>query len=365
MAAWGGRGKWVAVIAAVLGFVGLASAQSLPTSAPLPTIPEVTPPPIAGPGSLGWPQPVYPPGTPLLETSPSVIAGPQQTMSGAPLPGSLEDELAQEYDARRKFRYCVWDGTTVTAFPRNLLWQPPFAAKREPRMLLNPTTLNNYLDPWTLDTSIGTTVGMWRMDLPGHDLSFQFDIAAVVHTRLTPDDLLAADYRFGFPLSARWGPWHAKVAYEHTSAHIGDEFIRAQRPAIIPGVSRDEFVFGVGRWMWDQLRVYGQVSYGARLAYFTGFTEQFRWRFDYGFEWFNPAPTGWAGTPFAALNLDHRGDQNFDANLNVQVGWLWRNPYERLANVRLFAEYYTGGSPYGVFFQTKETFVAVGLSCDY
>lgn len=365
MAAWGGRRSWVAVVAAVLGGVELARAQSLPTSTPMPTIPEVAAPPVTGPGSLGWPQPVLPPTTRLLETPPSVIDSPHQTLTGAPLPGSLEDQLAQEYDARKTFRHCVWNGATITALPRDLLWQPPFAAKREPRMVLLPTSLDNYRDNWTLDTSIGTTVGMWRTDLPGHDLSFQFDIAAVAHTRLTPDDLTATDYRFGFPLSARWGPWHAKLAYEHTSAHIGDELIRAQRLAFIPGMSRDEVVVGVGRWMWDQLRVYGQVSYAARQAYFTGFTNKFRYRFDYGFEWFHPGPTGWAGTPFAALNLDHRGDQDFEANLNVQVGWLWRNPYERLANIRLFAEYYTGGSPYGVFFQTKENFFAVGLSCDY
>ncbi len=368
MATWGGRGGWAAVAAAVLGVVGPAAAQSQPTSVPVPTIPELAAPsaPTAGPGSLGWPQPVLPPTTPLLETPPSgLVAPPVDTLSAAPLPGSLEEQLAQEYDARKLFRYCTWNGVTLTAMPRDLLWQPPFAIKREPRMVLLPTTLDNYRDNWTLDTSIGATVGMWRADLPGHDLSFQFDIAAVVHTRLTPDDLTAHDYRFAFPLTARWGPWHAKLAYEHTSAHIGDELIRAQRLVDIPGMSRDEIVVGVGRWLWNQLRVYGQVAYGARLAYSTGFTEKFRYRFDYGFEWYHPGPTGWAGTPFAALNLDHRGDRNFDANVTAQVGWLWRNPYERLANIRLFGEYYTGVSPYGVFFQTKESFFAVGLSCDY
>lgn len=369
MAAWAGRGNWGAVLAAVLGVVGFAPAQSVPTVAPIPTLPEIAAPPsppTAGPGSLGWPQPLLPPTTPLLETPPSVLVDPaHQTMSAAPLPGSLEDELAQEYDARRKFRYCVWNGTTVTAMPRNLLWQPPFAIKREPRMLLLPTDLNNYRDNWTLDTSIGTTVGMWRVDVPGHDLAFQFDIAAVAHTRLTPDDLVATDYRYGLPLTARWGPWHAKVAYEHTSAHIGDELIRSQRLTFIPGMSRDEAVFGLGRWCWDQLRVYGQISYAWRQAYFTGFTDTFRYRFDYGFEWFHPGPTGWAGTPFAAVNLEHRGDQDFEANFTAQVGWLWRNPYERLSNIRLFAEYYSGGSPYGVFYTTRETFYAVGLSCDY
>jgi hypothetical protein len=68
-----------------------------------------------------------------------------------------------------------------------------------------------------------------------------------------------------------------------------------------------------------------------------------------------------------AVNLDAKGYEDFEPNVNVQVGWLWRNPFERMANVRLFGEYYNGFSPYGAgpFFRAKESFFAAGLSCDF
>jgi hypothetical protein len=282
-----------------------------------------------------------------------------------PVPGSLEDQLQREYAARASFRHCAWTGTTITGLPNSLLWEPPFAIKREPRMLVLPTSLDNFREKWTLDTSIGTTVGFWRFEPAGRDAAYQLDLFGVVHSRLTPEELVAADYRFGVPLSARRGPWQFKLAYEHTSSHLGDEFIDLQRPNRIPGFARDEVVFGVGRRLAERLRLYGQVAYAFFIDYPFASTDDFRWRFDAGFEWYCPEPTGWKGTPFVAFNLDSRGDAAFQPGVAAQAGWLWRNPYQRLANIRLFAEYTNSRSPYGQFYLDREDFYAVGLSCDY
>jgi hypothetical protein len=285
-----------------------------------------------------------------------------------PLPGSLEEDLTVEYAARQSFRACTWRGTTIEAFPTSLLWEPPFAIQREPRIQGLPNSIDSADASWTLDTSIGAVFGLWRARPRGSDLAMQFDFAAVVLTRLAPEEVIASDYRFGLPLTFARGPWHAKLAYEHTSAHLGDEFIRnaVLRTGLFPPIpswAKDEVVVGLGRWFADRVRVYGQISY----AFFQDLPvePQGPWRFDVGFEWFHPQPTGWQGTPFVAFNLDSRGDQGYNPNVNVQAGWLWRNPYQRLANVRLFAQYYNGRSPYGQFYQERENFYAVGLSGDY
>jgi hypothetical protein len=350
------------VLAVGLLALGRASAQAPPGSALLPA-----PSPVPAQAA---------PPPPLLETPPSPFvtasAPLPEPVNTGPLPDSTEDQLLQEYRARQGFRTTTWQGTVITAFPNSLLWTPPLASKREPRFQLLRSSLDNYASNWTLDTSIGNTVGLYRFQPIGRDLAFQFDLFALVQTRLSPEDLLASDYRFGFPLSWRWGVWHGKFAYEHTSAHLGDERIRHFQdltiPAsatAIPSFAKDEAVVGVGRWFADQLRVYGQVSYAWLQAVPYAYLAKSKYRFDAGFEWYAPNPTGWSGQPFLAFNWDTRGDQGYGANYNFQAGWMWRNPFQRLANVRIFGEYYTGYSPFNIMYLTKEKFYSVGISCDY
>ena len=41
------------------------------------------------------------------------------------------------------------------------------------------------------------------------------------------DFMIAQDFRAGFPITFAYGPWHAKIGYEHTSTHLGDEILKA------------------------------------------------------------------------------------------------------------------------------------------
>jgi hypothetical protein len=264
--------------------------------------------------------------------------------------------------ARQAFTACDYTGTRYVSFPNTLLWEPPLAALREPRLQLLVTDQSNYVNNWTLDANIGTVVGLYRIEPPGHDLAYQLDLFATVLTRLSPEDLIATDYRFGVPVTARWGEWQGKLAYEHTSAHLGDEFLRntGRRPV---NFAKDEVVVGAGRFLLDRrLRVYGQVSY----AFFQDlFGDPERWRYDLGGQWDLPTPTGLSGAPFVALNLDWRGDQDYRTNVSVQAGWSWRNPLQRLAGLRVFGQYYSGGSQFGQFFQDRERFAAFGLAGEF
>ena len=366
----GSVGRWGTLVVVGL-FAGPVVAQ-----VPVPRIPALTTPTSTGPGSQGWPVPlgqtapqvVQPSPTPLLETPPSAFSG--QPSPGVvldqeglpPLAGSLSDDFNKEVAGRRSFQYCNWENTRVSLFPSTLLWEPPLASKREARLQVMPTNFQNYVNKWTLETSIGTTAGILRVEPAGRDLAYQLDVFGVVHTRLSPDDLMASDYRFGVPLTARWGNWQGKLAYEHTSAHLGDEFQRNTGRLPI-NFAKDEAVLGVSRTFPEfALRVYGQVSY-AFMQDLAGDPD--RKRYDAGFQWVCQVPTGLSGAPFVAAHIEARGDQDFDPNFVAQVGWLWRNPYQRLANFRVYAEYYKGRSPYGQFFKEREDFYGLGFACDY
>lgn len=314
---------------------------------------------------LPKPTPLTPAATPGPAMSPvDTLNGP--VLADRPLPGSVEDEYQQELQARRDFTRYTWRGARITFLPNSLLWEPPLAVLKDPRMRASVSDQSNNRGNWSLDTSIGGTQGLWRFEPEGADFATQLDIWGVVHTRLTPEDVIFADYRFGLPVTWRWGWWQGKVGYEHTSAHLGDRLIRATPGLPIPSFAKDEVVIGLGRFIEDNLRVYGELGYAFQFVVpGVEASTRTRTRFDVGGEWFWRQPTGWAGTPFTAANLEWRGDQGFTPNLTLQAGWLWRDPFRRLGQVRLYAEHYRGTSPYGQNFAVREHATSIALAFDY
>ncbi|OWK38038.1 DUF1207 domain-containing protein [Fimbriiglobus ruber] len=346
-------------------------AQSPPPGVPGQSFPLPTPAPLPGQPSattvLGAPPSVIV-GSPLLD-GPPVGTRPVDLQ---PLPGSLMDTFGQEYEARKQLRTTTWKGTTITAFPNSLLWTPPLAGPREPRMQVigGSSSLSGSDSSTTVDTEIGGTLGIARFQPVGEDLSFQLDFFAMVNSRFVSSDLLVADYRFGIPISFQWGEWHGKLAYEYTSSHLGDSYIRDSTPAQIPVYTKDEVVLGIDRYLFRDLRVYGIAAYAFQQTlppYAPGQqnAERSKGRFSGGFEWAPRLPTNWSGGPFVAANVDADGTVGYNASLTAQVGWLWRNPLQRLASLRVFAEYYDGHSPYGQLYMQREKFYAVGMAADY
>jgi len=372
-----GRVRTVLSVAAGLLLAGAAAAQPNAV-APSPPNPfaaraQAQDPPMVVPRPTPS-NPLPPPKTLVPDTLPGTGNPPSVTLAQPvlgdplpPLPGSVEDQYQRELEARRGFQTGTWWGATITALPNSLLWEPPLAVKKDPRMQFLATDQSNYRSKYTIDTSIGMTMGLYRVDYEAADFSTQLDIFGLVQTRLSPDDLMFADYRFGVPITWKWGWWQGKVGYEHTSAHIGDELIRAgQNTAGIPSFAKDEVVIGVGRFLYDNLRVYGEYGYafGFQVPGLVETTSN-KMRFDIGAEWYLRCPTGWNGTPFAAINVEWRGDQGYTPNYTFQAGWLWRNPTQRLGMFRVFVEHYRGSSPYGQNIATREQFSSFGFGFDY
>ena len=251
----------------------------------------------------------------------------------------------------------------VTGFPRTLLWEPPLASLREPRFLAMPTTFSNATTQRTAETSIGNTLGLLRIAPVNWPVAFQIDAFAVVHSRFSDyDALVTTDYRAGFPVSFACGPWHGKIGYEHTSTHLGDE-IQELTGQVPFDFIRDELVFGLGRYLFDRRwRVYGQVAWAFHQK-IPGDPSPVR--FAVGTEWVYRRATGWLGSPFAAANLDFDGAVGYSPSLSLQAGWMWRDPERRLSEMRLFGQFYTGYSPYGQFFRTREDWFGLGIAFDY
>ncbi len=272
---------------------------------------------------------------------------------------SAAPALAQESDAG--LPRGAWQ---VAPIPTTLLWQPPLANQHEPQTYIRATTLSNDTTRRTLDTAMGGTAPLVRLerdDRPGD--GWQFDLFGTAFSRLANyNTLVDVDYRFGLPITWASGPWQGKFAYEHTSSHLGDDFQRFHLRARKRGHIRDEVVCGLAYRFWDQLRLYGQFGYALGL---TSAGPQRRDRYDVGLEWGRQVETGWPGQPFAAIDLDIRGEESCTPNLTLQVGWQWLQPDSFLWSRRVALTYYNGRSPCGQFFDRHERWLGLGLHLDF
>jgi hypothetical protein len=224
------------------------------------------------------------------------------------------------------------------------------------------TTLDEYYTHETLDTAIGAVVGLFRYTPPGHpDAPWQLDFFAVHFSRWSDRaHAVVSDYRYGLPITWATGGWQAKVGYEHTSTHLGDDYIKTFQRYKERYV-RDEIVFGLSYRWFNQLRLYGEFGY----AFSMGCSNyQGRDRFEWGLEWSKQAPTGWCGQPFAAFDMDLRPEQDYEANMCLQLGWQWIPP-SQVYSFRFAAEFYRGYAPYGQLYQVKEEWAGLGLFLDF
>jgi hypothetical protein len=297
-----------------------------------------------------------PPAAPLpvLPEPAAVPPPPQGPATTATLAAGLPYEGDTDPDGDRP----IW-----TLLPQTLLWTPPRANPLQPRFAVIPNSLREPGIVRTIDTAIGGTAGLWRRSPAGRpEEGTELDLFAVVLSRWSDNSVsVANDFRFGFPVTYRYGPWEGKVAYEHTSTHLGDDYIERDH-GVKHGHIRDEFVLGLSYRLWDRLRFYGVFGYSVYMTSPAG--RDLKDRYDVGIEYEKRGPTGWVGHPFAAADLEIRADQNYTGNFTAQLGWQWKPETER-PSLRTVLQYYDGRSPFGQFFLRHEDWVGAALIIDY
>jgi Protein of unknown function (DUF1207) len=252
-----------------------------------------------------------------------------------------------------------------TFLPPTLLWEPALANPLEPHSYLKPTTLSNATTTNTIDTAIGSELGLFRYNpFDQHDAGIQLDFFAVVFSRFADERTsVGVDYRFGLPITFAWGNWEAKVGYEHTSCHLGDQFMQQHPGLLHVGHVRDEAVVGLAYRFWNQLRLYGVFADALQSSTEPGVLPA-GCRFDWGIEWSCRQSTGWRGQPYAAFDMEVRSDQDWQPNTTLQLGWQWKK-LETRTSVRVAVELYNGDSPYGEFVRDHEQWVGLGVFLDF
>jgi hypothetical protein len=191
---------------------------------------------------------------------------------------------------------------------------------------------------------------------------FQVDLTASAQPRLNPfgvsTPLLSCDYTIGLPITYAIGRWQFKTGYNHLSSHMGDE-IMINNPAYIAqriNYVRDSLMLGVGCYVTDNTRVFGEVDYAIGAE---GGAEPIQLQFGIDY---SPAHPG--GAPFWAIYSDLRQDLNYGGYFVAQAGWQWRGGLA-LSTFRIGFQYINGKSPQYETYNQFEQRVGWGIWYDF
>ncbi len=298
----------------------------------------------------------------LLASPEAELVTPQETHDS--LSPSHDPYFSDWHNSRGKQPNldCYGDCWTWQLLPEGLLFRSYLAGPKESR--ISSFWFHDKDHGWLWDSTLGGRVGILRHGTRNayRPEGFQIDIEGAGMPRLDPQeerDLVAADFRFGVPITYALGVFETKLAYYHLSSHLGDEFMFKNPGFPRVNYSRDVIVFGLAAYLNEDVRVYAEAGYA---CYTSGGAEP--WEFQTGVE-FSPAyPTGIHGAPFAAINYLAREEVDFGGTLSAQAGWQWRGFGSRHM-FRAGMQYQVGKSTQLQFFNRNEEQLGLALWYDY
>lgn len=173
-------------------------------------------------------------------------------------------------------------------------------------------------------------------------------------------DLINSDFRIGFPLSIRSGPWESRVTLRHISSHLGDDYTVRFFAATVAGgfnqTSKDGFEGILARRFGESVRLYA----GGDLNFHTN-EEMSQARALFGGEW-DPVQQGEdnGSWPFFASDFEY-GSLSKQLGTTLVGGMRFRVSGQRF---RLEARAHFGSTPLGHFRESDETFWGLGFSLD-
>jgi hypothetical protein len=214
-------------------------------------------------------------------------------------------------------------------------------------------------------------LGRWNGGRPGDGI--QFSITAGVFAQFdlgTPSyDMLNADYVVGLPLTMRRGWFSTRLRLYHQSSHLGDEYLLREPP---DRQDHENLSFEALEWILSAdggpLRLYG----GGEMLFRREPEDLGRYVAHGGVE-FRPLPRiiplgSLGGFRFvAAADVKSSEEQDWEPAISARAGL----EYDRAggdATARrwgIFAEFYTGPSPYGQFFREKVRLMGLELLTAY
>jgi hypothetical protein len=248
---------------------------------------------------------------------------------------------------------------TWQVLPDGLMYKNYLASNEEAR--LGTELYHSKQIGWTWDSNLGGHVAIIRYGTQdaAWPEGWQLDAEGVALVRLDSDrSIVDSDFRFGFPLTWREGPWEFKFGYYHLSSHLGDIYIEDHPGIERINYKREQLVMGLAYRPVPSLRFYSEANWA-----FNEDGGSQPWEFQFGIDYSPVQPNGIWGAPFAAINTKLMEDLNYSGNFTFEAGWQWRGCTGH--TLRTGLEYFNGYSYERQFYNQWQSFLGAGLWYDY
>jgi hypothetical protein len=299
------------------------------------------------------------PGPYAPRPTPMVVAGPTPSFE-EPSPSISPPAYAASLPNSGTPQTAVWAVPwTWQVLPDGLMYKNYLASNEEGR--LGSQLYYDRNIGWTWDAALGAHVGIIRYGTqdPAWPDGWQLDVDGVALPRLDSSrSMVSTDFRIGFPITRREGPWEFKFGYYHLSSHLGDLYMLSHPDATRLNYVREQLVFGMAYRPIPDLRFYGEANWAFRED---GGSQP--WEFQFGIDYSPAQPNGFYGAPFAAINSKIFEDDNYSGNVTFQTGWQWRGPTGH--TLRTGLEYFSGMSFQRQFYDRYQQFIGAGAWYDF
>ena len=257
----------------------------------------------------------------------------------------------------------------LSAAPPERLYSPYLADLRRPTLSM---TYMHLADPAIPDAGddrlafmLGGQFGLLRARHSAFSNSaFQLDIYGSFYGQFDIDsstDNIGWDGFYGAVLSwANDSGLAARLALNHDSSHIGDEYIE-ETGRLRLNYTREEIAGGLSYRFQQNYRIYGEAAHAHHLG-----NDDFQapWRIQGGAEF--EVSDGLRGGPlgyFAALNLAAYEENDWDLDVTAHIG-LTAPFYDAFRTARLGLVYRKGRSLIGEFFMHREEWWGLRFTMD-
>jgi hypothetical protein len=240
------------------------------------------------------------------------------------------------------------------------LFKPLLADPRWPRFSV---AYQEYIQDDELErvgsATFGETFSFVRS--PRHDwgqweIGFQAGVFSVFDLEASSSDLVNTDFLVGLTASYHFGDFTSLLRVYHQSSHLGDEYLlRTQVNRVNLSFEALDLLVSYERWQWLRLYGGGGVLVHREPALDRGMLQA-------GIELHSPRAYG-AGflRPIAGADFQFRQESDWKQDVSVRAGVQIEHPFLRRMQLQVLAEFYSGRSPNGQFYDRRIETVGIGL----
>lgn len=255
------------------------------------------------------------------------------------------------------------------AFPLGYLFYPLIAAPKEARTFISQHKMSSDFPNATNVASVGYGghFGLYRFSGADERALWQFNFTAALFAQfdldLPSDDLVNADYTFGFSLTRRWGAFSSRIRLYHQSSHLGDEVLLNHSLPIEWVDINFEALEALLSYDWNSCwRVYGGGEYIVRQVRATRIDPPM---LRGGVEYRGKGLHGRSARIIAGLNLASREELGWTIDTSLKAGVELGSSRPGAHNLRILLALYNGHIPYGQFYAEKSSSYGVEMALGF